>query len=75
MEGPMLLTWVSAPLDAPLTLRGPVVAKLFAETTGSDADWVVKLIDVFPTRIPPVAGLSADVKRRHLPRSLSAELR
>ena len=67
---PDVLTWVSAPLDAPLTLRGPVVAKLFAETTGSDADWVVKLIDVFPDEdLPPVAMsgyqlmLSADIFR------------
>ncbi len=45
---PDVATWVSEPLAAPLSVRGPVNAKLFAETTGSDADWVVKLIDVFP---------------------------
>jgi putative CocE/NonD family hydrolase len=45
---PDVATWVSEPLKAPLTIRGPVVARLFAETTGSDADWVVKLIDVYP---------------------------
>lgn len=67
---PDVLTWVSPPLTAPLTLRGPVVAKLFAETTGSDADWVVKLIDVSPDEdLPPQARsgyqlmISADIFR------------
>ncbi len=45
---PDVAVWESAPLTAPLTLRGPVTVKLFAETTGTDADWVVKLIDVYP---------------------------
>ncbi len=44
---PDVVTWVSEPLTEALTIRGPVVARLFAETTGSDADWVVKLIDVY----------------------------
>lgn len=44
---PDVATWVSEPLTEPLTVRGPVLARLFAETTGSDADWVVKLIDVY----------------------------
>ena len=44
---PDVVTWVSEPLTEALTVRGPVLARLFAETTGSDADWVVKLIDVY----------------------------
>ncbi len=44
---PDVATWVSEPLTEPLTVRGAVLARLFAETTGSDADWVVKLIDVY----------------------------
>lgn len=47
-----VLTWASEPLTAPLTLSGPVLARLFAETTGSDADWVVKLIDAYPDDSP-----------------------
>jgi putative CocE/NonD family hydrolase len=35
-------------LTGDLTVTGDVVADLFAATTGSDADWVVKLIDVYP---------------------------
>jgi putative CocE/NonD family hydrolase len=45
---PDVLTFESAPLAEEVTIRGAITAKLFAETTGSDADWVVKLIDVFP---------------------------
>ncbi|MGA1982832.1 MAG: CocE/NonD family hydrolase [Acidobacteriaceae bacterium] len=37
-----------APLDHDVTITGDVTADLFAATTGSDADWVVKLIDVTP---------------------------
>ncbi len=49
---PDVATWVSEPLSEPLTVRGPVSAELFAETTGTDADWVVKLIDVYPDDDP-----------------------
>ena len=49
---PDVRTWQTPPLTADLTLAGNVVAHLFASTTGSDADWVVKLIDVYPDTIP-----------------------
>jgi uncharacterized protein len=49
---PDVATWVSAPLTEAVTVRGPVTAHLAAETTGTDADWVVKLIDVFPDDDP-----------------------
>jgi putative CocE/NonD family hydrolase len=49
---PDVATWVSEPLDHPMTIRGAVTAHLFAETTGSDADWVVKFIDVYPDDAP-----------------------
>jgi uncharacterized protein len=41
-------TWVTAALAEDVTIAGDVTAHLFASTTGSDADWVVKLIDVYP---------------------------
>jgi hypothetical protein len=51
---PDVATWVSEPLEESLTIRGPVTATLHAETTGTDADWVVKLIDVYPDEdVPP----------------------
>jgi uncharacterized protein len=45
---PDVLTFVSEPLDQDLTITGPLTAKLFASTSGTDSDFVVKLIDVFP---------------------------
>jgi len=55
---PDVLTWLSEPLTEALTIRGPVKARLFAETTGSDADWVVKLVDVFPDDAPESPEMS-----------------
>lgn len=43
-----VVNWESAPLTEDLTIAGEVIAHLFASTSGSDADWVVKLIDVHP---------------------------
>jgi putative CocE/NonD family hydrolase len=45
---PDVLTFVSAPLEHDLTITGEVAADLFASTSGTDSDFVVKLIDVFP---------------------------
>jgi len=47
-----VLTWQTAPLADEVTVAGNIVAHLYASTTGSDADWVVKLIDVYPDTIP-----------------------
>jgi putative CocE/NonD family hydrolase len=49
---PDVLSWESEPLKEDLTIAGEVMAHLFAATTGSDADWVVKLIDVYPQYYP-----------------------
>lgn len=45
---PDVLTYTTDPLKEDITIAGPVIAKLITETTGSDADWFVKVIDVFP---------------------------
>jgi putative CocE/NonD family hydrolase len=45
---PDVLTFVSVPLDHNLTITGPLAADLFASTSGTDSDFVVKLIDVYP---------------------------
>ena len=47
-DRPDVRSWETSPLDADVTIAGDIVATLFASTTGSDADWVVKLIDVYP---------------------------
>ena len=48
---PDVLTWQTEPLTEDVTIAGSIVADLFAATTGSDADWVVKLIDVYPDSV------------------------
>lgn len=45
---PDVLTFVSAPLNHDVTVTGPLAATLFASSSGTDSDFVVKLIDVFP---------------------------
>ena len=45
---PDVLSFVSAPLDRDITITGPLIADLFASTSGTDSDFVVKLIDVYP---------------------------
>jgi uncharacterized protein len=51
-ERPDVLTWQTEELAQDVTLAGQVTAKLFASTTGSDSDWIVKLIDVYPQKYP-----------------------
>jgi uncharacterized protein len=45
---PDVLSFVSPPLDHDLAVTGPLAADLFASTSGTDSDFVVKLIDVYP---------------------------
>ncbi len=49
---PDVATWETEPLDSDIVVRGGISAHLFASTTGRDADWVVKLIDVYPEDYP-----------------------
>jgi putative CocE/NonD family hydrolase len=49
---PDVLTFVSDPLAAPLKIVGQAYANLIASTSGTDSDWVVKLIDVYPDEVP-----------------------
>ena len=45
---PDVLSFESAPLDHDVTVTGSLAASLFASTSGSDSDFIVKLIDVYP---------------------------
>jgi putative CocE/NonD family hydrolase len=49
-QRPDVLTWQTGELTEDVVLAGQVTAKLFASTTGSDSDWIVKLIDVYPEK-------------------------
>ena len=50
-QRPDVLTWQTDALIEDVTVAGKVAAKLFASTTGSDSDWIVKLIDVYPEKV------------------------
>ena len=45
---PDVLVYQTEVLVEAVTIAGPIVASLFASTSGTDADWIVKLIDVYP---------------------------
>jgi hypothetical protein len=49
---PDVLVYESEVLESDVTLAGPIFADLWVSTTGQDADWVVKLIDVYPAWNP-----------------------
>ncbi len=48
---PDTLTWETKPLDHSVTIAGDIIAHLFASTSGTDSDWIVKLIDVYPEKV------------------------
>jgi putative CocE/NonD family hydrolase len=65
-----VLAFVSDVLTSPMKISGEPVANLFASTTGTDSDWVVKLIDLYPDEVagqPNMGGyqlmVSADIVR------------
>ena len=65
-----VLTYRSEPLDEDVTLSGPVKPRLFVSTSGTDADWIVKLIDVYPDDYPAAGkpdGPRTDVEKPAIP--------
>jgi putative CocE/NonD family hydrolase len=65
-----VLALASEPLTAPMKISGQPIANLIAATSGTDCDWVVKLIDVYPDEVagqPALGGyqlmISADIFR------------
>jgi len=58
-DRPDVAAWKSAPLDKPVHIMGAPEVDLFASTTGTDSDWVVKLIDVYPNDTPEPASQGA----------------
>jgi uncharacterized protein len=57
---PDVLVYESAPLEHDVTLAGPLEAELWVSTTGTDADWIVKLVDENPGKLP---GFSEEDER------------
>jgi uncharacterized protein len=70
-------TFVSAPLTAPVKISGRPMVHLVASTSGTDSDWVVKLIDLYPDEVaaqPELGGyqlmIAADIFRGRYRESL-----
>jgi putative CocE/NonD family hydrolase len=59
---PDVLVYQSGILDKEITLAGPIKATLYVSTSGTDSDYVVKLIDVFPDNTPDNDPNPAGVK-------------
>jgi uncharacterized protein len=60
-----VLSYRSVPLTQEVTIAGPLQVNLVASTSGTDADWIVKVIDVYPgtpTRKQPAGGRSTDMR-------------
>ena len=53
-----VLVYETAPLATPVHIAGAPQVNLAAATSGTDSDWVVKLIDVYPDEVPSDQGLS-----------------
>lgn len=49
---PDVLVYSTETLNEDITLAGPILARLKVSTTGTDADWIVKVIDVYPPDAP-----------------------
>ena len=58
---PDVLVYETPVLEEDLTVTGPVLADLYVSTTGTDADLIVKLIDVFPNDARPIEGQEIDM--------------
>ncbi len=54
-----VLTYTSEALTETVHVAGQPIARFFASTSGSDSDWVVKLIDVYPDEVPGQADLGS----------------
>src|SRR3954454_2443957 len=74
---PDVLAFTSEVLTAPIKISGEPVVNLVASTSGTDSDWVVKLIDVYPDEVagePSLGGyqlmVSADIFRGRYRESL-----
>ncbi|HVU22601.1 MAG TPA: CocE/NonD family hydrolase [Opitutus sp.] len=64
---PDVLVYETEPLEADVTLAGPVLPKLFVSSTGTDSDFVVKLIDVYPPERPTPKDERESDKRNDVP--------
>ena len=68
-DRPDVISYTTASLTTPVHIIGPPQVDLFAATTGTDSDWVIKLIDIYPNETPEDAsqGSKQDMSGYELP--------
>lgn len=71
---PDVLVYESEPLAEDVTIAGPIIASLWVSTTGTDADWVVKVIDVYPGNAPDNPANPRGVRMGHFQMLLAGEV-
>jgi putative CocE/NonD family hydrolase len=71
---PNVLVYESDVLEEDITIAGPIIADLFVSTTGTDADWVVKLIDVYPGDVPDNRPNPCGVRMGHFQMLVGADV-
>ncbi|HET9985593.1 MAG TPA: CocE/NonD family hydrolase [Longimicrobiales bacterium] len=71
---PDVLVYETEPLESDVTIAGPVRASLDVSTSGTDADWIVKLIDVLPGDTPDNEPNPAGVRMGHFQMLLAGEV-
>jgi putative CocE/NonD family hydrolase len=71
---PDVIVFMTDTLTEDITLSGPVTADLFVSTTGTDADFIVKLIDVLPERTPNPSPNPKQLQMGNMERLVRAEV-
>lgn len=73
-ERPDVLVFQTEILAEDIIMAGPIIADLFISTTGTDADWVVKLIDVFPEDSPEIISDESNKSAGHFQMLVGADV-
>ena len=71
---PDVLVYESEVLQKDITIAGPIIADLFVSTTGTDSDWIVKLIDVYPGDFPDNKPNPSGVRMGHFQMLVGADV-
>jgi len=71
---PDVLVYETPPLTENLTIAGPIDVTLNVATTGTDGDWVVKLIDVYPGNAPDPKPNPNNIRMGHFQMLLAGDI-
>jgi putative CocE/NonD family hydrolase len=71
---PDVLVYTSDPLTEDMRVAGPIAAEIYVSTTGTDADWVVKVIDVYPGDAPDPKPNPLNVRMGHYERLIRGDI-